>query len=85
MSVEQTPAQSSHLPGIRPPDPPVFDNNIASSWKLFKQKWNDYAVLSDLEKNSNQFQVALLRRSIGDDGLKIDNGFKFSEENARTV
>ena len=86
MEIEQTPAQSSHLPGIRPPDPPVFDNNIASSWKLFKQKWNDYAVLSDLEKKSNQFQVALLRRSIGDDGLKIYNGFKFAtEENARTV
>ena len=39
------PGKSSHaMSGIKPPDPPVFDSNIASSWKLIKQMWPDYEV-----------------------------------------
>ena len=72
------PAHSGHaMSGIKPPDPPVFDSNIASSWKLFKQMWSDYEVLSELDNKPPKFRVALLRRSLGVDGLRIYNGFQF--------
>ena len=75
------PGISSHaVSGIKPPDPPVFDSNIASSWKLFKQMWSDYEVLSELDKKPPKFRVALLRRSLGVDGLRIYNGFQFDKE-----
>ena len=75
------PANSGHaMSGIRPPDSPVFDSNIASSWKLFKQMWSDYEVLSELDKKPPKFRVALLRRSLGVDGLRIYNGFQFDKE-----
>ena len=86
MDQSQAPAQANLLPGIRPPVPPVFDNNIAANWKLFKQKWSNYSVLSDLERKPQKFQVALLQSSLGDDGLNIYNGFKFdTAEDQRTI
>jgi hypothetical protein len=56
------------------------------NWKLFKQKWNNYAVITLLDRQPVAYQVALLLHTIGDEALKIYNGFQFNTpENDRTT
>lgn len=71
---------------VKPPEPLVFDNNLCTNWKLFKQKWANYAILTNLEKQDVKYQVALLLHTLGDAALQRYNGFSFStEEDARTT
>ena len=72
--------------GIKPPSAPVLDTNIAENWKLFRQKWKNYAIISNLNKQESSYQVALLLHTLGDDALKVYNGFVFATpEDDRTV
>lgn len=74
------------LTGIKPPQALVTTGQISESWKLFIQKWKNYAILTQLNKQSMEYQVALFLHSIGDDALVIYNGFVFkSAESDRTV
>ena len=74
------------IPGIRPPAPVSLDTNAAENWRYFKLKWQNYSVITNLEKQNRQYQVALLLHVLGDEALRIYNGFTFdtAEEN-RTV
>ena len=67
-----TPAPIS---GIKPPLPLVLGANIADNWRLFKQKWDNYAILTNLNKQAKEYQVALLLHTLGDDALIVYNGF----------
>jgi len=56
------------------------------NWRYFKQKWLNYAVITNLANQSRQYQVALLLHVLGDQALKIYNGFSFaSTDDNRTV
>ena len=70
--------------GIRPPLPLSIDSNISDNWKLFKQKWQNYAIVAQLEKQSPAYCSALLLHTLGDDALRIYNGFDF-QDTQRTV
>ncbi len=65
--------------GIKPPHPPDFGTvkHLSESWRLFKQKWMNYAVITKLATHDRAYQVALLLHTLGDEGLKIYNGFQF--------
>ena len=79
-------ATAMPVSGIKPPNPLVFDNNITANWKLFKQKWSNYSVITNLNKQNNEYQVALLLHTIGDEALKIYNSFNFkTPDSNRTV
>ena len=41
--------------------------------------WNNYQILTQLDKHSRDYQVALLVHTLGDDALKIYNGLKFDK------
>ena len=72
--------------GIRPPPPLSIEHNASDNWKLFKQKWKIYYVITNLERQDNQYQVALLLHRLGDEALKVYNGFHFNvDEENRTV
>ncbi len=72
--------------GIKPPTPLCLDTNIAETWKIFKQKWLNYSVLIKLTDYTRDYQVALLLNTLGDDALRVYNGFQFNtDENVRTV
>ena len=60
--------------GIRPPAPVDLDFSPADNWKLFIQKWKNYATITQLQKQPADYQVALLLHTIGDAALKIYNG-----------
>lgn len=75
------------LSGIRPPSPlSTAPKHIKDNWKLFKQRWNNYQILTALDQQTREYQVALFLHTIGDDGLKIYNGLQFAQpEEERTV
>ena len=69
--------------GIRPPPPLSIEHNVSDNWK---QKWKIYSVSTNLERQDNQYQVALLLHTLGDEALKVYNGFHFNvDEENRTV
>ena len=56
------------------------------NWKLFKQKWSNYAILTGVNTQPREYQVALLLHTLGDEALKIYNGLQFhTPETDRTV
>ena len=56
---------------------------IAENWKLWKEKYNNYFVISRLDRESPEYQLAMFKHAIGDDGLKVIKSFTYSEgENA---
>ena len=60
--------------------------NPCENWKLFKQKWQNYSVITHLERQDTNYQVALLLHTLGDEALKVYNGFHFhGDERHRTV
>ena len=84
------PATHRIAPGVKPPLAPDFGASgstcTAENWKLFKQKWANYEILSRLQEQARAYQVALLLNTLGDEGLKIYNGFQFAtDEDARTT
>ena len=46
---------------------------IAENWKLWKEKYNNYFVISRLDRESPEYeyQLAMFKHAIGDDGLKV--------------
>ena len=56
---------------------------IAENWKLWKEKYNNYFVISQLDRESPEYQLAMFKHAISDDGLKVIKSFTYSEgENA---
>ena len=74
------------VPDIKPPQ--LFDlgTNILENWKIFKQRWHIYAILSQLESQPAKVQVALFLHTLADDALRVYNGFQFdNDDSERTV
>ena len=72
--------------GIRPPAPVNIDSNPADSWRLFRQKWQNYATITQLQMQPAEYQVALFLHTIGDAALQIYNGFTFdTDDDSRSV
>ena len=66
----------SPVTGIRPPATLCLEGNVAESWKLFRQKWEIYSMLTRLECQRTEYQVALLLHTLGDEGLRVYNSFE---------
>ena len=52
---------------------------IAENWKLWKEKYNNYFVISRLDWESPEYQLAIFKHAIGNDGLKVIKSFTYSE------
>lgn len=56
---------------------------IAENWKLWKEKYNNYFVISRLDRESHEYQLVMFKHAIGDNGLKLIKTFSYSKgENA---
>ena len=67
-------------PHINPPSP--FNANAkdaAEEWKMWRQMWDNYCVLTNLASQTESYQTALLLHSIGTEGVRIYNGMKFDD------
>ena len=63
------------MAGIMPPGKLVMTGNVADNWKVWKQMWSNYMVIVQLEMKPPAYKVALFLHCIGEDALKIFNGF----------
>ena len=74
--------QQKPISGIKPPSALNMETNLSENWKLFKQKWENYAVLVKLNQQERAYQVALLLHALGDNAFKVYNGFTFATPEA---
>ena len=61
----------------RPPQPLVFGPNKAESWNIFRRRWSHYCTLSDIATKPRNYQVAMLETSLGDEAMRLYDGFQF--------
>ena len=79
-------ATSHPIHGIPPPQSSILDSNVAENWRFFKQNWQNYAVITNLDKQKKAYQVSLFLYTFGEAALIIYNGFNFTiPESGRTV
>ena len=46
---------------------------------MWKEKYNNYFVISRLDGESPEYQLAMFKHVIGDDGLKVIKSFTYSK------
>ena len=67
---------------LQPPtDLDLKDKHRAENWKAFKQRWNHYSVLTQLDKQPEDYKVALFLYSVGGEAVKTFNTFDLTEDN----
>ena len=87
---EEAAAKEAALSAIRrsakPPQVLCLGDAKVENWKVFKQRWENYSLLSALDKVPRDLQVAQLENCLGDEALKAMSGFKFTTpDDQRTV
>ena len=64
------------------PLPPKLETkrNLAENWKIWKQIWESYEIVSNLVKQEDIYRVATFITCIGANALEIYNGLLFESE-----
>ena len=69
------------LTGISPPKPlRMVGDNLAEIWRLWKQQWENYAIVAQLDERPEKFRVAMFLHAVGPEGLKAYNTMTFEGE-----
>lgn len=68
------------MPGIKPPVKLDTRTNIVENWKTYKQTWQNYAIITNLNAHAEEYQVAIFLHCVGPNALKIYNGLDFANE-----
>ncbi len=55
------------LSGISPPPHLDLQGNKKDSWKLWKQIWENYAIVAGLQFHPEEYKIALFLSTIGSD------------------
>ena len=63
---------------VSPPPPLKLKDNKSEEWKLFRQLWDNYVVITELQKKDKKYQRAVFLNVIGPEGLRLFNTLKFS-------
>ena len=71
------------MQGITLPKPLDTTTNIAENCKHFKQIWENYAIITNLAGQTEQYRVLLFFHCLGPDAMKIYNGMQFANETDR--
>ena len=74
-------SQSPMFHPIFPPQPLSLrpSGEVADNWKLWKEKYNNYFVISRLDRESSPYQLAMFKHTISDDALKVIKTFSYTE------
>ena len=71
---------------LKPPGSLTFGANKVESWWIFRRRWENYSLLSDLTSKVMPYQVALLENCLGDEAMSLYRGFRFATPDSdRTV
>ena len=88
---EETPQESESEPEIEAdmavvpplipfPDKLDLDGNIATNWKTFKRKWDNYEIASGLSGKDTKLRTATLLTCVGAETMAIFDGFAYDNE-----
>ena len=73
--------QQVQLTGIMPPKPlRMVGDNLAEVWRLWRQQWENYAIVAQLDDRPEKFRVAMFLLAVGPEGLKAYNTMTFEGE-----
>jgi hypothetical protein len=72
------PPAPTHLQVFPPPKLTLDSSSNAEEWQMFKQQYDIYATLTELNKKDPGYQSAVFLHCIGTKGLKIFNSFEFA-------
>ena len=74
------------MQGIQPPTGlKLSAKDKAVNWKVYKQQWENYSIVAQLDKQTEEYRVALFLYSVGPDAVKIYNSFDLSDDNRRKL
>ena len=62
---------------VSPPPPLKMKDNKTEEWKLFRQLWDNYVVITELKKKEKQYQRAVFLNTVGTEGLRLFNTLNF--------
>ena len=66
-------------PQVPAPKPLDVDGDRADNWKIWKQRWDNYCIITGLLDQPEDYKCAMLLHSIGIESMRIFNGLKFSD------
>jgi len=73
------------IQGIQPPTGlNLAAKDKAVNWKVYKQQSENYSIVAQLAKQTEEYRVALFLHSIGPEAVKIYNSFDLSKENRKS-
>ena len=73
------------IPNLSPPPALEIDSTgMVDNWRMWKQMWSNYLIISGLAEKPSKFVIALLLHCFGKEVLHIYNGMQFSERESRT-
>ena len=67
----------------RPSSPLKLGSNKIEQSRLFKRRWNNHVLLSNLSVKPTEFQVAILENCLSDDVLRTYECLKFSTRDSQ--
>ena len=74
------------LQGIQPPTGlNLSSRNKGEIWKLYKQQWMNYEIVAQLNRQTEEYRIALLLYSIGPQAVKIYNGFDLKKTSVISI
>ena len=79
------------VPTVAPQiQPPVSldltsSTNLVDKWKLWKQTWENYSIIAQLNKQPSAYRLALFLHSIGTESLKIYNSFDYGDDEDKSL
>ena len=68
------------MTGVYAPERLHLENNAIKNWKMFRQRWNTYTILADINELPTIKQQALFMNCLGDDALDAYNSFQMKED-----
>ena len=72
--------------GIQPPSGlDMSTKKKKENWRIYKQQWNNYAVITNLEKQSEQYNIAMFIYSIGPNAVRVYNAFDLTDEQRKNL
>ena len=66
--------------GFTPPEPLVFEGNLAEQWKKWKQELNFYLIATEKSDKSDAIKSNILLTCIGKKGREVYNTFTFATD-----
>ena len=65
-------------PQVSPLQPLEIEGDWADNWKIWKQRWDNYCIITGLNSQPEDYKCAILLHTIGIEALRLYNGMKFS-------